>query len=66
MQLNVNGQYHECQDGLSLRQALEHLGYEPKAIAVALDGQFVPKHRYNTCVLHDQQQLEVLSPMQGG
>jgi sulfur carrier protein len=66
MQLHVNGEIKQCADGLSLRQALETWGYAPKSIAVALNGQFIPKHLYDSQALHDQHELEIVAPMQGG
>lgn len=66
MQLLINGEPHHTSDGLTLLHLLEHLGYEPKSIAVAINGRFVPRHEYPTYPLQDQQALDVVAPMQGG
>ncbi|WP_303673774.1 sulfur carrier protein ThiS [Vampirovibrio chlorellavorus] len=66
MQLLVNGEPHQVPEATSVQDLLNQLGYEPKAIAVAVDGDFVPKHQYATLALRPAQSVEVLSPMQGG
>lgn len=66
MQLRINGESHHVDHNLNLQHLLEKLGYEPKSIAVAINGKFVPRHQYATWPLQDQQELEVVSPMQGG
>jgi sulfur carrier protein len=66
MQLRINGKDHHVSGGLSLQHLLEKLGYEPQSIAVAVDGQFVPRHQYVNCMLQDDHDLEVVAPMQGG
>ena len=66
MQLRVNGEKHYVEAPLSLQHLLEKLGYESRSIAVALNGCFVPRHEYALRILEDQQELEVVGPMQGG
>ena len=66
MQLVVNGEASEFDEVATVQQLLEKLGYEPKSIAVAIDGQFVPRHEYPTFQLTESQALEVVAPMQGG
>ncbi len=66
MQLQINGETHQLNESLSVEALLEKLGYEPKSIAVAINGEFVPRHQYTTYLLQDQEALEVVAPMQGG
>jgi sulfur carrier protein len=66
MYLQIIGKPHEIAPTPNLQDLLHQLGYEPQSIAVAIDGQFVPRHQYTTYILHDQQALEVVAPMQGG
>ena len=65
-QLLVNGTPLSLQEPISLYQLLEKLGYEQNSIAVALNGNFIPRHQYKTCILENAQALEIVSPMQGG
>ena len=67
MQLIVNGTSHTLdQSELTVQQLLKTLGYDEQSIAVAIDGAFVARNRYAQLNLTDQQQLEIVSPMQGG
>jgi sulfur carrier protein len=66
MQLLINGETRQVEKPLSLYHLLEGLGYEPKSIAVALNGRFVPRHQYISCMVEEAQELEVVAPMQGG
>jgi len=50
----------------ALPDALRELGYTGKHFAVAIDGVFVPRGRYDEVRLRDGVRLEALSPIQGG
>jgi thiamine biosynthesis protein ThiS len=45
---------------------LERLGWQLSAIAIAIDGCFLARHKWSEYTLTDGQELEVVSPMQGG
>jgi sulfur carrier protein len=62
----LNGEPQQVDPQSTLADALCALGYELPAIAVALNGQFIPKSRYAETRLADGHSLEVVSPMQGG
>lgn len=49
-----------------LGKALQELGFTSPAIATALNGVFVAVAERETAELHENDRLEVLSPMQGG
>lgn len=69
MQLVVNGETRRLDGfdpGVTLQRVLEVLGYEPKSIAVAINGQFVARHRYATHPVTELTELEIVAPMQGG
>ena len=66
LKLIVNGQPQELTEACPLGQALEGLGYQGRRFAVAVNGDFVPRHQYNDYQLKGGENLEVLSPMQGG
>lgn len=66
MQLLINGKPYPLEAPISLHHLVEKLGYDRNSIAVALNGCFVPRHQYIACILEDAQELEVVSPMQGG
>jgi sulfur carrier protein len=66
MNLTINGQTQTIETPQTLLTLLSHLGYDIHSIAVALDGQFIPRSFYTTTLLNADQSLEILSPMQGG
>jgi len=66
LQLTVNGEKRTLKHSLALADALPHLGFEGRFFAVAVNGDFVPRHQYPSFQLIGGESLEVLSPMQGG
>lgn len=65
MKLFINGEEKEFAGG-SLEDYMSANGlYDAKA-AVAVNGGFVPRSGHANCQLHDGDQLEILTPMQGG
>lgn len=66
MQLQINGNTEQVPDTLTIEGLLNHLGYEPKSIAVAIDGEFVPRNLYGQRSLQTDEVLDIVAPMQGG
>lgn len=50
----------------TLAELLHEQHFDIGCVASALNGQFVPRTEYKTRQLSEGNQLEVLSPMQGG
>jgi sulfur carrier protein len=63
----VNGEARE-RDGATIAELLADLGVEPRArgVAVALDGEVVPRSDWAATAIDDGQALEVLRAVQGG
>ena len=68
VKLSLNGEPLELADGATVRVAVEAAGAEPAArgIAVALDGEVVPRSRWDETPLCEGQRVEVLEAVQGG
>lgn len=66
MQLLINGEPHQVPETFNIETLLQYFGYEPKSIAVAINGEFVPRHLYASHSLQDRQELDIVAPMQGG
>jgi sulfur carrier protein len=67
MRVRLNGQPHDLPDGGLLADALQRLGVEdPRGVAVALDGEVVPRSRWSTTRLADGQAVEIVRAVQGG
>lgn len=68
MTLTVNGSSLELADGASVADAVRAAGHEgdPFGIAVALNGEVVPKSRWDSTKLAESNKVEVLVAAQGG
>jgi sulfur carrier protein len=70
MRVRLNGRPEDLPDRLDgglLADLLEHLGIgDPRGIAVALDGDVVPRSSWSTTRLTEGQTVEVLRAIQGG
>ncbi len=70
MQLIVNDQTFDVAENLSISKFIEwyksegHLSQENFAVAVNM--QFVPRSIYSETYLKEQDQVEIVLPMQGG
>jgi sulfur carrier protein len=64
----VNGDELELRAGERVVAVLERLGLAPGArgVAVAVDGEVLPRARWETFEIPDGARVEVLTAMQGG
>jgi sulfur carrier protein len=64
----INGQPSEVASGDRVTDALRSLGLAPDAtgIAVAVDGEVIPRSRWAQHELEPESRVEVLTAMQGG
>lgn len=66
MQICINGEKKQIDDGLTLAQLVEQLGMKPKYIAVERNRQLVPRARHSECILEDGDDLEIVTLVGGG
>ena len=68
MRVLVNGADQLLPDAATVHDAIAATGIEPgrSGIAVAVDGEVVPRARWRQTVLGDGQTIEVLQAVQGG
>ena len=68
MTVIVNGQPAQVTDGQTVAELLEGLGHPPggPGIAVARNGEVVPRSAWSTTGLDEGDRLEVLGASQGG
>jgi sulfur carrier protein len=64
MRVELNGRTIET-SATTLAELMEQ-EIDPRTVATALNGEFVPRSRYASQQLEAGNQLEILSPMQGG
>lgn len=68
MTVVVNGQPREVSAGVTVNRLLEVLGHDPSGagIAVAVNGEVVPRGAWPTTALGERDRIEVLGAVQGG
>ena len=66
--IRLNGQESDLQPGQTVAGVVRRLDLLPEArgIAVAVDGEVIPRAGWETCVLSDEARIEVLTALQGG
>ena len=66
--IRVNGSDSDVRPGETLEGLLQRLDVPPqgRGVAVAVDGEVVPREQWGTYALADDARVEVLSAMQGG
>jgi len=64
----VNGKPVQGRDGATIADILADLGVEPAArgVAVAVDGEVIPRTEWAARTLAEGERVEALSAMQGG
>jgi len=68
MRVELNGERRQLADGSTLADAVRASGVEQEArgVAVALEGEVVPRAEWSSTTLADGQRVEVLAAIQGG
>jgi sulfur carrier protein len=66
VQILVNGREQETRTAQTVEELLKDLGYQHNSVAVALDGEFLPRRLYGATKLEEKMDVEILLPMQGG
>jgi sulfur carrier protein len=65
--ITINGERRELDDGATIEAAVRAAGApDGRGVAVALDGEVVPRREWAFTEIRDGQQVEVLRAVQGG
>lgn len=66
--IRVNGDELDMRAGETVSAVLERLGVpaQGRGVAVAVDGEVVPREQWSAYLLAEDARVEVLSAMQGG
>ena len=64
--VTLNGEQRELPDGATVETVVRELGAPERGVAVAVDGQVVPRGDWAGTRVRDGQQVEVLRAVQGG
>lgn len=66
MEITINAQHTILDSAISVLSLLETHGYSGKLVAVAINGEFIPKSTYETRIIENKDVIEIVAPMQGG
>jgi sulfur carrier protein len=68
VEVNLNGKPRELPDGATVDAAVRETdaAMDARGVAVAVDGEVVPRREWETTALRDGQWVEVLRAVQGG
>ncbi|SHK36137.1 sulfur carrier protein [Pseudonocardia thermophila] len=66
MHVTINGERHELAPGATVDDALSAIGAPRSGVAVAVDGEVVPRVDWAVAKLGDGAVIEVLTAVQGG
>ncbi len=70
IRVSINNTPLELEKALSVRQLLTdqatHYAGDPASIAVAINGEFVPRSQYAERILQHRDSLDIVSPVGGG
>jgi thiazole synthase len=68
MRIELNGERVELRDGATVATAIDASGAaaDQRGVAVAVDGEVIPKSEWETTALSEGQEIEVLAAIQGG
>jgi sulfur carrier protein len=62
----VNGENRELPDHATVESLVEQLSPPPRGVAVAIDGEVVPRGEWAGTTLPDGAHIEVVAAIQGG
>ncbi len=66
MEITLNSKTINIDNDINIKDLLSLKGYENKMIAVAINGEFIPKSCHKAHVIKDRDEIEIVAPMQGG
>jgi len=64
--VTVNGSVESLPEGTSVDQVVARLSSSPDGIAVARNGDVVPRSQWSTTIVHGGDRLEILTAAAGG
>lgn len=66
IELSVNGERRQLEQTTSIAAALKQWGYSGEDIAVAINGEFVPRSTYAERQVAQSDRIDIVAPIQGG
>ena len=66
MRIVINGEARDVADGVTVEALVRGLSSESRGIAVAVDGEIVPRSEWASAAVAPGQSVEILNAVQGG
>jgi sulfur carrier protein len=66
IQVKLNGEPRELPDGATMTEAVTELTAAATGVAAAVNGAVVPRGAWTLTILHNGDQVEVVTAVQGG
>lgn len=66
MQVTINGDRHQLEDGVSLSELLENLELTGKRVAVEINESIVPKSQHSNWTIQADDTIEIIHAIGGG
>jgi len=66
LNLSINGELTDIESPLTLAELLEYKGYARQKVAVAINGEFVPRSCYGETVIDDSDNIDIVRAVGGG
>ena len=66
IKITLNGEKQELEQISTIKAFLADQDYGNKLVAIAINGQFVPKSEHDTYMIAADDDIEIVAPMQGG
>ena len=66
MKIKVNGKEHDIEGNPALPELMKSLGFPETGNAIAINCSFVPRSSHANTTVNEGDEIEVVSPMQGG
>ncbi|MCG9887276.1 MAG: sulfur carrier protein ThiS [Cyanobacteria bacterium] len=64
--VQINGELQPCPDGLNLPALLEHLGLNPRLLAVEYNGEILHRQYWEGTAIRPGDQIEIVTIVGGG
>lgn len=66
LNISINGNNSEIDHTVSLREIVDQHKTGNGPVAVAVNGEFVPRSEYSTLTINDGDLIDIVSPVGGG
>jgi len=66
VQISVNGEQLDLPAGTTVARLIETLDMRPKLVAVERNRELIPRAEHKDCVLHENDEVEVVTLVGGG